>query len=187
MVVLGVMVFLMVMDLGIDLGLSGPPQVSGERLTAKATVYLVFATGMYVFFTYGLLRETTVQRQQDIQPAFAAQVETDGLRITNVGNGAALQAEITFSLISKGHESPHRQVQILNHDLPAGEHLLIPYHSHDNLDGFDLEPSDEEAEDFVVKISGNYIDVHQNQQAIEEREYSFDISHHKLYTDSVEG
>lgn len=154
-------------------------------IATQATTLLAILTGLYVLFTFRIMNETKKQREQDIQPAFAIQPEPQGVKVSNVGNGPALRADLFLSLISKdsGERVKENEVSIQKQDIPADEFVAIPYGG-DSFGGLGIDqPIGEMYDDYELKFTGQYTDLYQNDHSIQERNYDLTISEHRAFTD----
>lgn len=163
--ILGFGIISMVTYLGFKIHLTEPP------IETETMYFLAVFTSLYVLITYGLLAETTRQRKQEIQPAFALDVEGRGVRVTNVGNGPALDTSITLKVITNVQSNT---VSTGNQDIPSGESILLSRGPTEFL-GHKLLSDEGFAEE--LHLSGEYRDQYQNRKEIEPR--SYDLSEYR--------
>jgi DNA-binding transcriptional ArsR family regulator len=134
-------------------------------INAVATVILVLVTGVYVFLTWGMVKETRSARKQEVTPVMNVDVEPFSIgawapKIENVGNGPALDVSGTVKLEPDGEEYDLRSKNI-----PAG----------DFTGAMNPRVSEETPEEYeTLKVEGKYTDVFGDTKPFE-AEYDLEV------------
>lgn len=156
--------------------------LSIQQARLGTNTILVAITAAYVMLTGMLVVETAEQRQQDIQPAFAVQTEAMGVKVTNVGNGPALQTDITLSIVEKESgdmlEDSRKSAQRL--DIPADDFIGFMWDATwtEEISAVPREVPD----NYELRFKGSYTDLYQNERQIEPRTYPISLSEQKTVT-----
>jgi Ca2+/Na+ antiporter len=135
-----------------------------STISAFASMLMVVVTGLYVFFTYKLVRETQEAREQDVAPVITFDLIDEKPVLVNVGNGPASQIEVTLSAEPDGISE---SIEIMN--LASGEHQEIvgtPFYGHFQRGG-DKDPDFDE-----LRVTGSCVDGFGNERSIE---WAFDV------------
>lgn len=128
---------------------------------------LVLLTTLYVFFTAMIMLENVRHREQDIQPGFAIQMMPSGVEISNVGNGPAINAEITLALLDSDKEE-EESTTIKNQDIPSGDSVYFTMGKFESLGSrlFEGEYFGDK-----IRLKGEYTDLHNDSREITSRTY----------------
>ncbi|WP_132060305.1 hypothetical protein [Halorussus amylolyticus] len=151
---------------------------SDPGLATISSVFVAILTGLYVIFTHELLQETSKQRKQDIQPAFAVDIHRDYVEVKNVGNGPALDTKLTLELIPLSNDAEDGKTETSNLDIPAGESIKF---RQEPFGEFGTNLSHGELPDTDLCLQGNYLDMYENREKIRTRTYNLDPYREKQY------
>lgn len=165
--------------LAISIGLAHLGIIPTEQVQLFSNAFLVVLTGAYVIFTAEILQENIRQRRQAIQPAFALQLYARGVKISNVGNGPAIDAEISLTMSAEdGQESTET---LGNQDIPVNESVSFTEGPFRDL-GRNI--SNKNYFGNKISLSGSYMDVHHHERDITNRVYN--LSEYRLKWESDE-
>jgi len=127
-------------------------------INAISTVVLVVVTAAYAYLTLGMVRETRRARKQEVTPAMTLDVEgvsisTMAPKVTNIGNGPALDVTGTVKLHPGGEE---HEIQTKN--IPPGDFTgsMSPEVTTDTHEEYDS-----------LVVEGSYKDVYGNTDTFE--------------------
>jgi hypothetical protein len=164
--ILALLVFFGLVMLSLGMYLMEEGITEPQELQIYTSVFLTALTALYVFFTFSILRENIRQREQNIQPAFAMRLEGNGVKVTNVGNGPAIDTKISLTLTSQeGRETS----SLDNQDIPAGESIHFSNGPFMNIGG---DVARGEYPGGEIHLDGSYVDMHQEDQEISSRSYA---------------
>ncbi|MFC4451202.1 hypothetical protein [Halorussus aquaticus] len=148
------------------------------KLSTTSSSFVAILTGLYVMFTYELLKETSKQRKQNIQPTFAVDIHRNFVEIKNVGNGPALDTELVLELVPLNGDAEEGKTETSDLDIPAGDSIEF---RQGPFDSFGANLSMGTLPNIDLHLRGNYLDVHENREEIRSRTYDLDPYRDKNY------
>lgn len=127
-------------------------------INAAATVVLVIVTAVYVFLTWGMVKETRSARKQEVMPIMNLDVEPFSIgawapKVENIGNGPAIDVDATVKLEPGGEE-----YELQSKNVPSGDFtgILDPKVNEDTHEEYDS-----------LRVEGAFTDVFGDREPFE--------------------